>query len=317
MSAVTLPPAPAGWDFAGPWGATHHVSDLEGPVHWIHWEGPADSEATPMLLVHGLGGSHLNWLEVGRAWAQTREVYAVDVRGFGLTAGFPRDTSVLANRDLVVSFITHVVGQPVVIVGNSMGGMISAFVAASRPDLVTTAILIDPALPLARTRPDPQVAARFAVFAIPGLAERVMRKARATTPAETMARDLIALCFADHDRIDPVLIDTSVAMARVRGSAEADQGDLERGFTGAARSLLRILSQRGRYFRMLASIPVPVLLLQGDKDRLVSVAAARDAARRNPHWSYVEFAGAGHTPQIEVPDEVVPVVEGWLAEVHA
>jgi hypothetical protein len=34
-------------------------------------------------------------------------VYAVDVRGFGLTPGFPRDTSVLANRDLVVSFISH------------------------------------------------------------------------------------------------------------------------------------------------------------------------------------------------------------------
>ena len=69
-------------------------------------------------------------------------------------------------------------------------------------------------------------------------------------------------------------------MARTRGSVEADQGDLERGFTVAARSLLRILGQRGRYFRMLASIETPVLLLQGDKDRLVNVAAARDAARR-------------------------------------
>jgi pimeloyl-ACP methyl ester carboxylesterase len=106
-------------------------------------------------------------------------------------------------------------------------------------------------------------------------------------------------------------------MARLRGSKEADQGDLERGFTAAARSLLRILSQRGRYFRMLASIDVPVLLLHGDKDRLVSVAAARDAARRNPDWTYVEFGGVGHTPQLEVPDEVIPVVDGWLAEVHA
>lgn len=317
MSLGALPAAPAGWDFATPWGATHHVTDLGGPVHWIHWDGPADSEATPMLLVHGLGGSHLNWLDVAKAWSESREVYAVDVRGFGLTPGFPRDTTVLANRDLVVSFINHVIGAPVVIVGNSMGGMISAFTAASRPDLVTAAVLVDPALPLAPTKPDPQVMARFAVLAVPGLAERGMRRARATVPAETVARDLIALCFADHDRIDPAMLETSVAMARLRGSKEADQGDLERGFTAAARSLLRILSQRGRYFRMLASIDVPVLLLHGDKDRLVSVAAARDAARRNPDWTYVEFGGVGHTPQLEVPDEVIPVVDGWLAEVHA
>lgn len=75
-------------DFAAPWGATHHFSDLHGPVHWIHWDGPDTEEGRaldPMLLVHGLGGSHLNWLFVGQAWAKERPVYAVDLRGFGLT----------------------------------------------------------------------------------------------------------------------------------------------------------------------------------------------------------------------------------------
>ena len=303
----------ADYTFAEPWGATHHVTSLgDGPVHWIHWAGPEDSDADPMLLVHGLGGSHLNWLDVGQAWSKTREVYAVDVRGFGLTPGFPRDTSVLANRDLVVSFISHLIRRPVVLIGNSMGGMISAFVARSRPDLVRATVLVDPALPLAAVRPDPKVTARFAVFAVPGLAERAMRRARNTVPAEMMARDLIALCFADESRMQQRMLDTTVAMARTRGSVEADQGDLERGFTVAARSLLRILGQRGRYFRMLASIETPVLLLQGDKDRLVNVAAARDAARRNPHWTYVEFPGVGHTPQLEVPVQVIPVVEDWL-----
>jgi pimeloyl-ACP methyl ester carboxylesterase len=35
--------------------------DLDGPVRYRAWEGPA--EAT-FVLVHGLGGSHLNWLQV-------------------------------------------------------------------------------------------------------------------------------------------------------------------------------------------------------------------------------------------------------------
>jgi hypothetical protein len=46
----------ADYTFAEPWGATHHVTTLgDGPVHWIHWGGPEDSDADPMLLVHGLG----------------------------------------------------------------------------------------------------------------------------------------------------------------------------------------------------------------------------------------------------------------------
>ena len=91
---------------ATPWGATHHHTDLGGDVHWIHWDAPERGvDATPMVLVHGLGGSHTNWLEVGQMWSQHREVFALDLRGFGLTAGHPADTAVLANRDLVVAFL--------------------------------------------------------------------------------------------------------------------------------------------------------------------------------------------------------------------
>jgi pimeloyl-ACP methyl ester carboxylesterase len=306
-------------DFAAPWGATHHFSDLHGPVHWIHWDGPDTEEGRaldPMLLVHGLGGSHLNWLFVGQAWAKERPVYAVDLRGFGLTPGHPADTSILANRDLVVAFIEQVIGRPVVLMGNSMGGMISALVTRARPDLVRGLVLIDPALPLQKVKPDPVVAARFALFAIPGLAERAMKKARLGTPPREVAHQLIALCFADPTRIDEQMLDGAVALAAERAEGELDQGDLERSFTTAARSLMRILMNQPRYWRMLAALESPVLLLQGDQDRLVNVAAGRAAAAKNPHWTYVEFAGVGHTPQIETPDDVLKVVEAWLTE-HA
>ena len=53
----------APWAFAAPWGANGYVTDLDGPVHWIEWdpgEGPGRDEP-PVVFVHGLGGSHLNW----------------------------------------------------------------------------------------------------------------------------------------------------------------------------------------------------------------------------------------------------------------
>jgi len=59
---------------------------------------------------------------------------------------------------------------------------------------------------------------------------------------------------------------------------------------------------------------VPVLMVQGDADRLVSVAAARDIARRHPEWRYLELSGVGHVPQLQVPDQLAMAVLAWLDE---
>jgi len=57
---------------------------------------------------------------------------------------------------------------------------------------------------------------------------------------------------------------------------------------------------------------MPVLLMQGDRDRLVPVTAARAIAEAHPHWTYVELADVGHVPQLQVPDRVAAEVLGWL-----
>jgi pimeloyl-ACP methyl ester carboxylesterase len=54
--------------------------------------------------------------------------------------------------------------------------------------------------------------------------------------------------------------------------------------------------------------------VHGDRDRLVPVAAARDIARRHPTWRYIELAGVGHVPQLQVPDQLAKDVLAWLDE---
>jgi pimeloyl-ACP methyl ester carboxylesterase len=63
---------------------------------------------------------------------------------------------------------------------------------------------------------------------------------------------------------------------------------------------------------MLGGITAPVLLLHGDEDRLVPVAAARSAAAAHPAWRFEVAEGVGHVPQMEVPQWTAQHVLDWL-----
>lgn len=104
------------------------------------------------------------------------------------------------------------------------------------------------------------------------------------------------------------LVAASVALAEERRGVPG----LEAAFLSAARSLMGVLTRRGRYFEAMRSITSPVLLLHGEEDRLVSVHAARAAASRNPAWRFEVLPGVGHVPQLEAPEATVDLVLDWL-----
>ncbi|TQM57228.1 alpha/beta fold hydrolase [Humibacillus xanthopallidus] len=302
-------------DLAAPWGAPSRSVDLDGPVHYVDFGGPDgcdDPDApSPVVLVHGLGGSHLNWVGIGPALARTRRVVALDLAGFGLTPSLGRSTSVHHNAALLSRFVHRVLGRPAVLVGNSMGGMVSLLLADRRPEQVAGLGLIDPALPIARQRQDPQVAATFALYAVPRVGEAVLTRYTARYSDRQRVLGTIALCFADPSRADDDLIGASVQLAAWRRTMPAPEAD----FLGAARSLLAVLRRPRRYDALIAGIDRPVLLVHGEDDRLVPVAAARRTATLNPSWRTAYLDGVGHTPQLEVPGDVLGVLEPWLDSV--
>ena len=67
----------------------HRTVDLDGPVHYIDFGG----EGKPLLMVHGLGGSALNWMAVGPELAKHNHVLAIDLAGFGQTPLFRRSAA--------------------------------------------------------------------------------------------------------------------------------------------------------------------------------------------------------------------------------
>jgi pimeloyl-ACP methyl ester carboxylesterase len=303
---------PAPEQFATPWGARGYVTELDGPVHWIEFGSDTDpgpvSDAPPIVFVHGLGGSHLNWCQVGPQLAAGRRAVALDLHGFGLTPGTRRTSTVRANARLLDRFVREICGTPVI----SMGGMISVLQAAAAPDTVAGVVLIDPALPLSRERPDPLVAGQFLLYALPGVGELFVRSMLARRTPEQAVRQLVELCFADPSRSDPVMTAASVALARYRQDDHAQARVHVQALLAAARSLLRVNGRPQRYWGMMAGIKVPVLFIGGESDRLVSLASMRTAVARNPGWEAVFLPGVGHTPMLEVPDAVIDAVTSWL-----
>ncbi len=285
---------------------TSRTVDLGGAVHYVDFGGRAEGPA--IVLVHGLGGSHLNWDLFAPLLTPTGRVWALDLPGFGRSEPTGRTASVPANVAVLQRFLAEVVGEPAVLVGNSMGGMISILAAGERPSSVSGLVLLDPAVPGPRRALDPLVAAMFALYAVPFVGERFLSWRRTRQSARVRVREMLHLCGVDPDDLPPEVIDRSVTLLEERQDLEG----MDKAFLAAARSLLRLLVDPRRYRRAMASLRAPVLLVHGDRDRLVPVAAARDIARRHPGWRYLEMAGVGHVPQLQVPERLATDVLDWL-----
>lgn len=282
---------------------------LGGPVHYVDFGGRDDGPA--VVLVHGLGGSHMNWDLFAPLLTPHARVWAIDLLGFGRSEPSGRATTVKANVAVLHRFLAEVVGEPAVLVGNSMGGMVSILAAGERPDAVAGLVLLDPAIPGPRRAIDPLVAVTFALYALPFVGERFLWWRRTRHSALARFRETMKLCGVDPDELPPEVIDRSVTLIEER----EDLAGMDKAFLAAARSLVRLLVDPRRYRQAMASIDDPVLLVHGDRDRLVPVAAARDIARRHPDWRYLELADVGHVPQLQVPEKLAADVLAWMRTV--
>jgi pimeloyl-ACP methyl ester carboxylesterase len=286
-------------------GGQSRWADLGGPVRYLDFGGPADGPT--IVCVHGLGGSAVNWWAIAPLLTDRYRVLAPDLAGHGLTRSLGRGTDVASNRALLHRFIEEMAAGPVILMGNSMGGMISMIEAVAAPSSVAGLILLDPAVPVVPARPDPFVAAMFALYVTPGVGRLMMDRRRHQAP-ETVVANIMSLVCADPARVPADAVAQHVEVARQRAAFPG----INRDYAAAIRSVVATAGRSQSYRRGIRFISCPVLVVHGDRDRLVPLAAARAAVRANPSWSLVVLAGVGHVPQLEVPQDTAQVIAGWL-----
>ena len=213
-----------------------------------------------------------------------------------------------ANAAILDRFVREIAGAPAVLVGNSMGGMVSLLATDAAPESVAGLVLVDPSIPVPRQKPDIQIASQFLLYAVPFVGQRYMAHTRNRMTDRQLVERVINLCFADPSKASGELMDAATALVAHRRTMPAQDA----AFLQAARSLMLLLARPKQYQALMNRIEPPVLLVHGDRDRLVPVAAAKNVLAGNPRWDGVILPGVGHTPQLETPDLVLEHVTSWL-----
>jgi pimeloyl-ACP methyl ester carboxylesterase len=99
-----------------------------------------------LLLLHGVTSRWQNFLNVMPVFTQRWHVVAADLRGHGRSGRVAGGYGLMGYATDVIALIRHLSDRPAVLVGHSLGAMISIGVASEAPDLVRAVVLEDPPL---------------------------------------------------------------------------------------------------------------------------------------------------------------------------
>lgn len=270
-------------------GFQTRVLELEG-------EGPG------VVLLHGYADSADTWRYVlDRLARAERRAVAVDLPGFA-TADPLSPGPVLPQLDRFAAAVVEDVaaaGDPVVAVGNSLGGCVALRVAEDPDAPLAGVVPIAPAgLDMARwfaiLERDPALRHLLAV-PVP-LPERAVR--------EVVGRVYRALAFANPGDVDRAVVDAFTSHHRERR--------IVRRYLDTGR---RVLPELRRPFR-LERVQAPVLLVWGERDVMVSPSGAERVLAALPQTEVELLPGVGHCPQIEAPDRLAELLLAFPANVR-
>jgi pimeloyl-ACP methyl ester carboxylesterase len=286
--------------------------EIGGPVYVDRFgrSGPA------MVLLHGLGSSHVHWLAVTRSLAVGHQLFVPDLPGFGRSPLKGRRAGVEAYARLVDQLLDKVLDRvdgPLYLVGHSMGALIAMLVAANRPEDMAGLVLVAPPAPRPVRAPlERNLAIMFYAYAWPGLGELTRELWVRAQGRAGMVRRTFEVCCSAPDRVPPEVLKAALEL-----SAERSPGDDVHSFLDAYRSTWTYLLNGHRFDRLVRSIESPTLVIRGTADKLVPTLVANRLPKLRPDWTFVTLDGIGHMPQVDDPESFTAAVRGWLTSRRA
>jgi pimeloyl-ACP methyl ester carboxylesterase len=248
----------------------------------------------PVLFIHGLGGSWKNWLENVPAAAQARRAYAIDLPGFGESPMPEGEITITAFAGWVEQLCKRLGLGEVDVVGNSMGGFVSAELAITHPERVRRLVLVDAAgISIADLRRWP--------------ARTLMRLVVAQAGWGAAQRQILLRPGLRHLAFRTIMRHPT----RLKLDLVAHQA----GGPGMPGFLLAMYALLSYDFRdRLGDIRCPTLIVHGEQDMLVPVQDAWEFRRLIPASRLIILQDTGHVPMLERPQTFNDLVAEFLIE---
>ncbi|GCL51073.1 alpha/beta fold family hydrolase [Microcystis aeruginosa NIES-3804] len=270
-------------------------------------KNPQDADNPPLILLHGFGAAIEHWRHNIPILSQNHRVYAVDLLGFGGSRKVQVPYTVNLWVEQIHDFWQTFINRPVVLVGNSIGSLVSMALGGKYPEMVAGLVMLS--LPdVSRRR---EMIADWLLnivtpienfFTSPWLLKPIFYYLR----RPQVLKKWTGIAYEDKKAVSDELVQIIAAPTLDEGAAEAfislAQGVNHPEYCPPAKLILPRLE-------------IPILLCWGKQDRMVPVQLARGFVSLNPRIKYVEFDRAGHCLQDECPDRFNPILLDWLESV--
>lgn len=283
-------PAPSLWGRLKPLiarqaGAMIQWAEVDG--HRIQYWDTGPSQKPVLVLLHGFGSSKENWLNLVPLLRSQYRVLVPDLPGFGNSSFSSRcDYRMETQAGRIASWLAQLGVSQFRIAGSSMGGAISALIAARHPALVAGLCLMNSA---------GAPATRMSMLEAGILAGKNYLVAE--TRAEALR--LFKVCFHSNKHMLGAVFALLMAgdMRQRRMLNHAIFGDLVRSLETT--------------YLSLSSITAPTLVLWGDSDQVLNVSCVDAFLEKIPHARAMVLPETGHLPMIEKPRDTATVLQAF------
>lgn len=269
--------------------AADHYVDLPGGLH-VRYRDQGNPNGPTLVMVHGYSASLADWEPWVKLLGDRYRIISLDLPGQGLTRSAADYKAWPDGYVQVVDGVTeHVGAKHFVLIGNSMGGMVSWSYALAHPEKLDGLVLVDSAGWALK----PGGALIFKLLQNPTAAEVIK-----DLDNRAMVKQGLQAAFQDPKLVDDALVDRYVDLSRAP----------------AHRDIL-IHLQQGRVEatkEKLATIKVPTLVMHGKLDQLIPFADGGRFAESVPNATLIAYDGVGHVPMEQIPEKSAADLNQWL-----
>lgn len=240
--------------------------------------GEEELERTPVILIHGAGGTHLHWPPEIRRLPEQR-IFAIDLPGHGKSEGVGKQ-SIQEYAQVVFDFMDEKYLPSATIVGHSMGSAIAMTMALTTPDRVLALGLIGSG---GRLRVAPSILENASSEATFPLAIKMIHDSAFGPSANPRLRELAAQRMSE---IRPTVL----------------HGDF-------------IACNEFDVIEELPMINIPTLIVCGKEDKMTPLRYSQLLGESISNAELVVIDGAGHMVMLEEPHQVADALVNFFSKI--